>query len=151
LTVGSGVAARDLVTGLSLDKAGSDANKALAGNIGEGFLHRFNLIFDYSRQRIIFEKNGHYNDPDIENRGGLTLDAADGSGLVVAVVPSGPAAQAGIKVGDTILSLNGQRMTAFAFSGARHVFQQPVGTRVRVRLLSDNHLRIVTIVLRDLV
>jgi serine protease Do len=39
---------------------------------------------------------------------------AGGSGLVVEEVGNGPAARAGIEVGDVILSANGERVTSIA-------------------------------------
>ncbi len=47
-------------TRLSQQKSGFDADRYVSGNIGLGILKQFNLIFDYSRQRIILEKNQSY-------------------------------------------------------------------------------------------
>jgi hypothetical protein len=47
-------------TRLSQQKGGFDADRYVSGNIGLGILKQFNLIFDYSRQQIILEKNQNY-------------------------------------------------------------------------------------------
>ncbi len=52
------VEVHSLKTRLSQQKGGFDADRYVSGNIGIGILQQFNLIFDYSRQQIIFEKRG---------------------------------------------------------------------------------------------
>jgi len=54
------VEAYNLSTRLSQQKGGFDADRYVSGNIGLGILKQFNLVFDYSRQQIILEKNRNY-------------------------------------------------------------------------------------------
>ena len=63
----------DPVTRLSLQKGGFDADRYVSGNVGIEILKQYNLIFDYSRQQIIFEKNRNYGKKDVYNRTGLQL------------------------------------------------------------------------------
>lgn len=48
--------AHNSLTRLSQQKGGFDADRYVSGNVGIGILKQFNLIFDYSRQRIILER-----------------------------------------------------------------------------------------------
>lgn len=136
---------------LALDTAGGGADKAIAGNVGEGILHRFNLIFDYSRMRIIFERNSHYRENDSQNRTGVVLDPNAPNALVSDVVPGSPAAQGGIHIGDVVEAANGRVLSNNALSQESDLFRQPAGTHLRLRVRSGGIIRDVTLVLRDLI
>ena len=59
-----GIAVSGVQASLTTAQAGGGADKAVAGNIGEGFLRRFNLTFDYARMRIFFVQNSHYGEAE---------------------------------------------------------------------------------------
>ena len=71
------------------------ADTVVAGNVGMGVLHRFNLIFNYGNQTIALIPNRHYADPDIYTRSGIlfTGDARQ-SGCPYEVLPGSPAEEA---------------------------------------------------------
>ena len=58
------VTVRDLVIRLSAQKTGLTTSSATAGLIGPDLLSQFDLIIDYARTRIIFEKNKNYGRRD---------------------------------------------------------------------------------------
>ncbi len=145
-----GVGVNGVRAALTTDLAGGGADKAVAGNVGEGFLHRFNLTFDYARMRIIFEPNSHHGELESEDHTGLVLDPNAPTLLVADVVPGSPAAEAGLKVGDIIETLNGQAFASDAFSPVYSLFRQPAGTRLNLRVRSGQSVRSVTLTLRDL-
>lgn len=150
MTLG-GVEVGSIPATLALDVAGGGADKAVAGNVGEGILHRFNLIFDYSRMRIIFERNSHYGDRDTEYRTGMTINPNAPEALVSDVISGSPAAQAGIQVGDVIEALNSHVLLNDAFSPQFSLFRQPAGTRLHLQVRSGHSIHTVTLVLRDLI
>ncbi len=79
------------VTRFSLQDSGYDADRYVSGNIEMGILKQFNVTFDYARQRLIFEPNLNYGKPDVFNRTGLRLKAADDDGwTVIAIYPTAP-------------------------------------------------------------
>jgi len=145
-----GVGVNRVQATLTTDQAGGGADKAVAGNVGEGFLHRFNLTFDYARMRIIFEPNSHYAEPEREDRSGLTFDPNASTLLVADVIPGSPAAQAGIEVGDVVETVNGEVLASDTLSHRSPVFTKPAGTRLRLRVRTGQTSRTVTLTLRDL-
>lgn len=150
MTLG-GVEVGSVSAALALDTAGGGADKAVSGNVGEGILHRFNLVFDYSRMRIIFERNSHYGESDSQNRTGVVLDPNAPNALVSDVIPGSPAAQAGIHVSDVIEAVNSHVLLNDDFSPQFSLFRQPAGTHLRLRVRSGGTTRDVTLVLRDLI
>ena len=107
LTLGK-VEVRNPITELTLQKKGAFSSAYVAGNVGAGVLKRFNVTFDYQRQQIILEKNANFDKPDTFDRSGMWLNMAGDTFEVMDVVAGGPAAQAGMKVGDKIVAVDGR-------------------------------------------
>jgi hypothetical protein len=146
------VAIPDPVTELSLAKRGAFSDPYAAGNVGAGVLKRFNIIFDYGRQRLIFEPNGNYGKPDTFDRAGLWVNSVDGALEVMDVIAGAPAAEAGLKVGDLILAIDGRPAGEIAIPALRQrVRSDPPGTRVLLKVRSGNTERELVVTLRELV
>jgi len=151
LRLGS-VEVRDPVTELSLQKKGAFVNPYVAGNVGAGVLKRFNIIFDYQHQQLIFERNANYDKPDVFDRSGMWLNQSGGTFEVMDVIAGGPAAAAGVKAGDKILAIDGRPVSEMPLPSIRARFRsEPAGTRVRLSVQSGEQKRDVEIALRDLV
>jgi C-terminal processing protease CtpA/Prc len=124
----------------------------MAGVVGADVLKQFDLTFDHTHRRIIFEKNRNYGTPDTFDRAGLWLGLDGRSFVVIDVIKGGPAAEAGIKVGDHVLAIDGKRVGQLDLLATRLKFKNdPPNERVRLTVLSGNEQREVVIVLRDLV
>ncbi len=81
------------------------------GYLGNEFFHRFLLTLDYSHRRLLLEPNRHYYDaPTPYDGSGLGIEEKKGRRVVTAIVPKSAAAQAGIEIGDELLSLDGQQV-----------------------------------------
>ncbi|HYA95088.1 MAG TPA: aspartyl protease family protein, partial [Terriglobales bacterium] len=140
------------VTELSLQKKGAFINPYIAGNVGAGVLKRFNITFDYAHQQLIFERNANYDKPDVFDRSGMWLNQSGGTFEVMDVIAGGPAAVAGIKVGDKILAINGRGAGQLPLPAVRQQFKtQPPGTRLRLTIQSGEQKRDLELVLKDLV
>ena len=96
------------VTLLSTATSGAFADPALAGNVGFGVLRRFNLVFDYRNEVMWFEKNALFDDKDVHDRAGVWVERGPGGFAIVDVLAGGPAAQAGLKPGDVVKSVDGK-------------------------------------------
>jgi hypothetical protein len=147
-----GVTVDSPVIELSLQTKGAFTDPYVAGNVGAGVLKRFNITFDYSRQQLIFERNANDGVRDTYDRAGMWINLADGAFEVEDVVAGGPAAAAGLKIGDRILAIDGKEAARLPLPDARAALRTaPPGTRVRLTLGPADAPREVEVVLRDLV
>ncbi len=147
-----GVAVNNVIAELSLSTRGSFVDPYVAGNVGAGVLKRFNIIFDYAQQKMIFEPNGNFSTPDTYDRAGMWLNKAGDAFLVIDVTAGGPAAAAGIKPGDKVLRVDGQSASTLNLSATRTKLRtSPVGTKVVLTVESSGAVREVVLTLRDLV
>ncbi len=138
---------------LSRQTGGAFADTGISGNVGAGILRRFTLTFDYPGKRIFFTKNTSFDEPDLYDRAGMWINAAPGAFEVIDVVAGGPAAAAGLRVGDQILSVDDKPAQEEDLSKVRRQLRnEPPGTKVSLRVATSGGApRTVVIVLRDLV
>lgn len=144
------VAAALPLTRLSQQQGGFDADAYVSGNVGIGILRQFNLIFDYRRQRIIFEKNQSYGRKDIFNRVGLRLKRHDQHWQIIAVLPGSPAAAAGIRDSDIVLTINGETPAQLNEDQRAALWIGDVGSRVLILVQSGQVQRHLILKLRDI-
>lgn len=140
------------VTDIALSEKGALANRYLAGNVGGGVLKRFDVTFDYGGKRLIFEANADFSRPDSYDRTGMWLNREGGGLQVRDVVAGGPADEAGLKIGDTIVAIDGRGVGEVLLPDVRARFREsPPATAVRLTVKIGSGTREVTVVLRDLV
>lgn len=140
------------VTELSLQKKGAFTDPYVAGNVGAGVLKRFNIVFDYANQKLIFEPNALASKPDVFDRSGMWLNQGESGFEVIDVVPGGPAAQAALHNGDRILAVDGRKSSELDLPGIRSRFKnEPAGTQVRLTARSGDATRDVVLTLKELV
>ncbi len=118
----------------------------------QGFFDEmFNHLDPYSRYEP--------PEPAEAERTKLSVDAGAGLGIVVRdhavvvgdLVPDGPGQQAGVRVGDRIMAINGRRVTGRGLDHARQRLTGPEGTEVSLRLRGlDGLVRNVTLALADI-
>ncbi len=140
------------VVEISLQSKGAFTSEYVAGNVGAGVLKRFNITFDYPHQQLIFERNANYSKPDAYDRSGMWLNKSGDAFEVMDVVANGPAAAAGLKVGDKIQAIDDRAAAQLSLPEVRARFRtQPAGTRVKLSVQSGADKRDVMLVLKDLV
>ncbi|HXM05885.1 MAG TPA: alpha/beta fold hydrolase, partial [Candidatus Acidoferrum sp.] len=117
-----GVMANDVVTRIPVAHAGAFATAPEAGSIGNGFLERFNVVYDYPDHRIVSWPVAHAVAdtsilrlpavplaPSVPLARHAILGAAaaqkTGGVTVTIIAPNGPAHAAGLRVGDVIRSM----------------------------------------------
>lgn len=146
------VEVKNLVARFSLQRSGALTSANRAALVGPDVLKQFTTYFDYSRRQIIFEKNGSYGKPDSYDRAGMWFGLEGDHFEVIDVMAGGPAAEAGIKVGDRILTVDGQATVALDLPAVRLRFKNEAPKkRVRLMVEHDGERREVIVTLRDLV
>jgi len=148
------VTVRDLVIRLSAQKTGLTTSAAMAGLIGPDVLSQFDVTFDYTRTRIIFEKNKNYGRRDSYDRAGNWMGQdKDGKHFtVVDVIAGGPGAAAGVKPGDQIVAINGESTANLILPDVREsIRREAVGAKLTLLLESEGKQRTAVVILKDLV
>jgi hypothetical protein len=146
------VAVHDLVIRLSTQKTGLTTSADMAGLIGPDVLSQFDLTVDYPHNRLIFEKNEHYGRRDSYDRAGMWMGQDGERFTVVDVIAGGPADQAGIKQGESILTIDGVSTDNLVLPEVREQMRRDrAGTRIALVLESSGKRRTVVVTLRDLV
>jgi hypothetical protein len=131
----------------------AEENADRAGQIGYGILRRFAIVFDYPRKEIRLRPNSGLSKPFEFDHAGVILRSTDAvfSRLeVFAVVPAGPADEAGIRTGDELLAIDGRPAKGFGLDGAREYFEGTIG-RIGVAVRRGDQVRDVSVDLRPLV
>lgn len=132
------------------DAAGA-AETDVDGVIGAGLLRRFHVIMDVAAKRLWLEPNSRFgSQPRIPPvvRSGLVCGP---DWVVVDLVPGSPAQEAGVLVGDRVLSVNGKGVDQLRFEEFKDTLRAPPGTAVDLSIQSSGATpRTVRILLRDL-
>ena len=116
---------------------GTFGGEGKVGNIGTAVLRRFKVVFDYSRKLVHLEPTKSFNDPFEFDMSGLGL-ASEGPSFsvfrVARVLPGTPAAEAGLRPGDEIVSFAGRPVAGTRLADVRELLRRPDQTiSLRVR------------------
>jgi hypothetical protein len=95
--------------------------------LGEELLHRFNLTFDYTHQKLYLESNRHLNDDFIFNMSGLDLALASDltNILIQEVFKNTPAEDSGLAQGDVITEIDGRPVPELGLDRVSRMFEEP--------------------------
>lgn len=147
-----GFSIRSPTTGLGGENKGFLGRTDIDGVIGNAVFENTLLIVDYAHRRVIIEPPADAGTPCDYDRSGLRL-IARGPGLkqllVDYVVPRSPGADAGIRVGDELLLIDGQRVAEAGLSDVRQTLRAEGALRHLVLMRDADTVR-VTLQLRRL-
>jgi hypothetical protein len=119
----------------SQDTSGAFARADVLGTIGERAMERFTVYLDYRRSRVILEPAADVGTPFRVATCGCSLTAG-GVGFhvfhVEAVADGWPAAVAGIRPGDTIVSVDGRGADTMTLTELLTSFETPAPRRLRI-------------------
>jgi hypothetical protein len=146
------IAIENPVAELSLQKKGAFTDTYVAGNVGAGLLKKFDIVFDYGRQQMIFEPNTNASKPDVYDRSGMWVNKPDSVFQVVDVIKGGPAEKAGLEAGEAIVSIDGKSARELSLPLLRERFRtDPAGTAILLKVRNERGEREIILVLEDLV
>lgn len=94
------------------------------GNIGGTLLERCRVTFDYPHSRVRFEPVDGFDRPFEADMSGAVLTRASGGYEVRIVQADAPAAEAGLRVGDIVSSVNGEPAASMAAARLKRTLQQ---------------------------
>jgi len=125
--------------------AGATGNPTEAGNLGQDILSRFNVHFDYRREQMSLAPRVH--PPKAQPASAYFTASKDEKTpdrfQVTWVLKGGPAAKAGLKVGDVLLAINDTPAAKVGFGALKEATtHQPDGAKVRLRLADGRTLEV---------
>lgn len=135
LRIGSFVIANPIAL-FSEDTAGAFADPSLAGNIGARIASRFRIFFDYGRRRMILEPSPTFAEPFDHAFSGIALRAERPdyhAFRVREVLEESPATDAGLAVGDIIVSIDGAPAESLTLSAINEMLEKPVTRELVIR------------------
>ncbi len=124
------------------------------GNLGADILQRFRVVFDYKNGQMQLTPNYKFNRPFYYNLSGMELISPLPGYNVYAiadVLPNSPASKAGLKKGDSIISINGKNCFLISYEDVLHHFQNWPGRTLTLRVSRDAEVFTATLQLQDLI
>ena len=147
-----GISVDEPVVELSQAAKGSNSDAYVAGNVGAGVLKKFNIVWDYTRHQIFFEKNKNHGARDVFDRAGFWINLGGDAFDVVDVISGAPADVAGLKPGDHVVGVNGKKAaTEVTLPDFRLLKMAPAGTNLILDVMRGTQRLTINITLRDLV
>ncbi len=147
-----GIEIRDVVARFSLNKGGATTGNSKAGLIGPDILKQFTLICDYSRNRLILEKNDNFGIHDTFDKAGVWLTQSGEGFEVFDVIAGGPAERAGLHAGDKVVAVDGKNVSGISLPELRDKWKYgAAGTRVTLRVQTAAGVKNVVLVLTEMV
>lgn len=133
---------RQPVVTLSQDRGGALASQDYDGLIGGEILSRFKVIFDGPHNRMILEPGGDVDRPFEFDMSGMALagDAEGGRLRVLHVEPGTPAAAAGLRPGDILMAVDGEKVWSEDRDRVREMMKGDGEVR-RLRVLRGDEVR----------
>jgi membrane-associated protease RseP (regulator of RpoE activity) len=118
------------------------------GLLGTGFLRRFKVTFDYSRQQLWLESNGRTRGPQLFDASGIEVRPTDAHEFAIAGVgPDSPAAEAQLRIGDLLKEIDGRRAQDMTLGEIQDAFNR-AGETCTVAIERGGHVETVKMLLR---
>ncbi len=137
--------------GISTADHGIQASPNVAGILGNQILSMYNITFDVPGKILYFEKNSNYGKKMDVNCSGIDLQLSPDKQkmLVHQVFENSPAARAGIKLNDELISVNNTPVSELALPDIKKMLRQE-GQKVNLVLLDNGQQKSVSLELKSL-
>ncbi len=141
------------VVEVSTDTGGAFADDSQSGNIGAGILKRYIVTLDYDHTTMYLKPaTTAVSDLDTFDRAGMWFNQSADGYTVVDITKGAPADAAGLKVGDTILAVDGKAARSIPLYQIRARLRDAApGTVVTLKVKTGAATRRVRVTLRDLI
>lgn len=138
---------------LSTTAKGADADASMSGNIGGGVLKRFVVTLDYEHNTMYLKPTVvPVTDLDTFDRSGVWFNQNEAGYTVVNVTKGGPSDQAGLKVDDQIVAVDGKPATSVPVYALReHLRNEAPGTVIHFTVKRGGETKDVLVTLKDLI
>jgi Aspartyl protease/PDZ domain len=104
---------RDVPVNFAVQASTTENSERVKGNVGLPLLSRFRVITDFEKNALFLIPNASdMHEAFQKDRSGLTVEQDKGELVVTFVAPHSPAAEAGWKVGDKIVAVDGRPISA---------------------------------------
>jgi hypothetical protein len=117
-----------------LTRASTSNNASIVGNVGDGILKRWVLVFDYAHQIVDFRPGGDTAGNVIHDHSGMVLGAESDALVIEQVLGGTPAADAGLKEGAHITSIDGTAVSGRDLARVRTLLRAGPGTKIALTL-----------------
>lgn len=110
------------------------------GTIGSQLISRFNLFIDYYHKQLYLKPNGNFKNRFKYNIAGIEISQ------IISFYPqvevwliweNSPAANAGVKVGDQIIEINGKKAFQLDINEIKYIFETPSNNPLHLVVLRD--------------
>lgn len=125
------------------------------GILGNELLSRFRVTIDYINEVLYLEPNRKFKQKFVYDRSGVVLVAGGthrlNAFIVTYVIPNSPAAEAGIKKGDRIKSINRLPASFYSLSDIYRKFKKRPGKKIRFAVIRNGEKLVFNFRLRVLI
>ena len=132
------------------DTKGAFSSRTESGNVGNDVLQNFTLDFDYGRGEIVFEPVAGVTPRPFDRAGATVIKERADAFKVVAVAAGTPAAEAGLKVDDEIVAVDGNASTQLSGWDFRRAMRQSPQTKVQLSIVRAGQTVNAVLTLREL-
>jgi len=142
----------DLPIGISTADTGVQASKNVAGIIGSQIIRMYNFTIDYKAKMIYLVKDETYDANFNTNCSGFDVQLAKDKETVLIheIFENSPAEEAGMKINDELIEINGKTMAEVNLPGIKQFLKQE-GEKVDLRIRQRGEEKRITLELRSLI
>jgi len=142
-----------VLTRAPIGAAGAFDSQAWAGSIGNGFMLRFNAIYDQTQQMLVLWPSVNFAMRERYDPVGMWIASGELAPIVTSVLAGGPADRAGVRAGDAILAVDGISTRTWLPPRLRAwLAAQPNGATLKILLQTQSGGKVVrSIAIRQLV